>query len=50
MTTTEGLGGVSGFSASLALWLWVTAVVLYGLWRAQWHPGPDPVRRPGPER
>jgi len=39
---------ITGFQYSVVLWVWVAAVVLYGLWRSVAKPDPDPIRPAGP--
>lgn len=39
---------ISGFQYWAALWVWVGAVLLYGLWRSVVRTGQDPIRRSGP--
>ena len=50
MAGITNLGAVSGFQAELAIWFWMSAVLLYGLWRSQWSAAPDPIRPSGPQR
>ena len=39
---------VSDFQAWVALWIWVPAVLLHGLWRSLFRPEPDEIRSSGP--
>jgi len=40
---------LSGFQSMTVLWIWIVAVVLYGLfWRSMSRPEPDPIRPSGP--
>ena len=39
---------ITGFHAEVALWVWVLAVLLHGLWRSVWSPETDPLRPSGP--
>jgi hypothetical protein len=47
---TESHAGwiISGFQAIVGLWIWVAAVLLYGLWRSTAKSDPDPIRPSGP--
>lgn len=39
---------IDGFQAMIAVWVWVAAVVLFGLWRSFYRSEPDSIRPSGP--
>jgi len=39
---------VNGFQATVALWCWLAATLLFGLWRSTLRPEADPIRPSGP--
>ena len=39
---------ISGYHAWVFLWIWVPAVLLYGLWRSLYRKEPDAIRPSGP--
>ena len=41
---------VTGYQAIVTLWVWVAAVLLYGLWRSTAQSDPDPIRPSGPTK
>lgn len=46
--TSAAHGMISGFSAIVALWIWVGAVLLHALFRSTVRSDPDPIRPSGP--
>ena len=39
---------INGFQATVAFWVWLALVLLYGIYRSAAHSDPDPIRPSGP--